>query len=100
MKLSVYGRRSPPAIASDLAPQLTDELGSSPTDWAHVPAHIRALLDKALGPEGYYAVITTNMHTDYATHDGANTIVMEAVQRGVPVVSAQQMLDELLNLRR
>jgi hypothetical protein len=75
--------------------QLTDELGSGPDDWAHVPDHIRALLDRALGPEGYYAVVTTNMHTDYANHTGANAIVLEAVQRGVPVVSAQQMLDWL-----
>jgi hypothetical protein len=75
--------------------QLTDELGSTPDDWAHVPGHIRALLDRALGPEGYYAVITTNMHTDFANHDGANAIVTEAVQRGVPVVSAEQMLDWL-----
>jgi hypothetical protein len=75
--------------------QLTDELGSGPDDWAHVPGHIRALLDRALGPEGYYAVITTNMHTDFANHDGANAIVIEAVQRGVPVVSAEQMLDWL-----
>jgi hypothetical protein len=75
--------------------QLTDELGSSPTDWAHVPGHIRALLDRALGPEGYYGVFTTNMHTDYANHDGANAIVAEAAQRNVPVVSAEQMLDWL-----
>ncbi len=75
--------------------QLTDELGSTPTDWAYVPGHIRALLDRALGPEGYYGVFTMNMHTDYANHDGANAIVAEAVQRSVPVVSAEQMLDWL-----
>jgi hypothetical protein len=75
--------------------QLTDELGNGPGDWAHVPVHIRALLDRALGPEGYYAVVTTNMHTDYANHEGANAIVAEAALRHVPVVSAAQMLDWL-----
>ena len=40
------------------ATQLTDESGID------VPAHIRALLDGALGPDGYYGVFTANMHTD------------------------------------
>jgi hypothetical protein len=71
--------------------QLTDELGSGPTDWAHVELHIRALLKGAL-EDGYYGVFTTNMHTDYANHTGANVIVTEALARGVPVVSAAQML--------
>ena len=75
------------------ATQLTDELSGPP--WPYVPAHVRALLDRALGPEGYYAVVTTNMHTDTGNHAGANAIVAEAVQRGVPVVSAEQMLDWL-----
>jgi hypothetical protein len=75
--------------------QLTDELGSGPDDWAHVSSHIQTLLDRALGPEGFYGVITTNMHTDYANHTGANVIVSEALARGVPVVSAVQMLEWL-----
>ena len=75
------------------ATQITDELSGPP--WPYVPAHIRALLDRALGPEGYYAVVTTNMHTDTGDHAGANAIVAEAAQRGVPVVSADQMLDWL-----
>jgi hypothetical protein len=53
------------------------------------------LLDRALGPEGYYGVVTTNMHTDYANHTGANVIVSESLARGVPVVSAVQMLEWL-----
>jgi hypothetical protein len=75
--------------------QLTDELGDSPDDWAHVSSHIQTLLNRALGPEGYYGVFTTNMHTDYANHTGANVIVSEALARGVPVVSAVQMLEWL-----
>ena len=69
--------------------QLTDE---SDID---IPTHIRALLDGALGPNGYYGVFTANMHTDNADHPGAQAIVNEAQSRGVPVVSAVQMLDWL-----
>jgi hypothetical protein len=57
--------------------------------------HIRALLDNALGPQGYYGVFTTNMHTDHSVHAGANAIVAEAQARSVPVVTARQMLDWL-----
>ena len=60
-----------------------------------VPTHIAALLDGALGDDGYYGVFTANMHTDSAPHTGANQIVEAAQQRGVPVVSAEQMLDWL-----
>jgi hypothetical protein len=73
--------------------QLTDEGGM--TSAADYRRHISALLDGALGPNGYYGVFTTNMHTDYADHVGANTVVAEAQARGVPVVSAVQMLNWL-----
>jgi hypothetical protein len=68
------------------ATQLTDE---SDID---IPAHIRALLDGALGAQGYYGVFTANMHTDASQHDGADAIVAAAQQRGVPVISARQLL--------
>ena len=42
------------------ATQLTDESG---IDYA---AHIEALIDGALGAQGYYGVFTANMHTDHA----------------------------------
>jgi hypothetical protein len=71
------------------ATQLTDESG---IDYA---AHIKALIDGALGAQGYYGVFTANMHTDQAQHEGADAIVAEARQRGVPVVSARQMLEWL-----
>jgi hypothetical protein len=51
-----------------------------------------ALLNKALGPEGYYGVFCANMHTDSSSHPGANAIIAEAIARNVPVVSARQML--------
>ena len=67
--------------------QITDESGQS------IPATIKALIDKAVGSEGYYGVVTTNMHTDNPSHPGADAIVAEATGRGVPVVSAKQMLE-------
>ena len=64
------------------ATQLTDESGID------IAAHITALLDGALGPEGYYGVFTANMHTDKPDNPGADAIVAAAQARGVPVVSA------------
>jgi hypothetical protein len=69
--------------------QLTDE---SEID---IPMHIAALLDRALGSQGYFGAFTANMHTDQPNHPGANAIVAAAKARGVPVVSARQMLDWL-----
>jgi hypothetical protein len=66
--------------------QLTDESGQN------IPVEFDELLNKALGPEGYYGVFTANMHTDLADHTGADAIVEESLNRGVPVVSAKQML--------
>jgi hypothetical protein len=66
--------------------QLTDESNQD------IPVEFPPLLDKALGTEGYYGVFTANMHTDRADHAGADAIVEEALDRGVPVVSAKQML--------
>jgi len=68
------------------ATQMTDESGQS------FPLHVDALLDKALGPEGYYGAFTANMHTDQVTSSGSDAIVASAVARGVPVVSSKQML--------
>jgi hypothetical protein len=66
--------------------QMTDESGQS------YPFTIDTLLDNAIGPLGYYGVFTANMHTDYATPDGWDAIVSSAQTRGIPVVSAAQML--------
>jgi hypothetical protein len=68
------------------ATQMTDE-----SDQAY-PFTINTLLDRALGAEGYYGVFTANMHTDYPSSPGADAIVSSALARGVPVVSARQML--------
>ena len=69
------------------ATQMTDESGQE------FPATSNALLDKALGPEGYYGAFTANMHTDNALHPGWTAIVGSAQIRGVPIVSARQMLE-------
>ena len=70
--------------------QMTDESGQS------YPLHIDTLLDNAIGPEGYYGVFTTNMHTDSASHAGrGRDRRLRAQSRDVPVVSARQMLEWL-----
>jgi hypothetical protein len=66
--------------------QMTDE-SSQP-----YPDTINQLLDRALGPEGYYGAFVANMHTDIPTSSGSDAIVSSAQSRGVPVVSARQML--------
>ncbi len=69
--------------------QMTDESDQS------YPFTIDTLLDRAIGTEGYYGVFTANMHTDSASHAGSDAIVASAQARGVPVVSARQMLEWL-----
>jgi hypothetical protein len=68
------------------ATQLTDESGQD------IASEVRVLLDNAIGPAGFYGVVTANMHTDIAPHPGADAIVAAAQARGVPIVSARQML--------
>ena len=77
------------------ATQITDEWGDAAQGYPSAGAHIDGLLNGALGPEGYYGVFTANMHTDTPTHAGADQIIAKAKARGVPVVSAAQMLDWL-----
>jgi hypothetical protein len=71
------------------ATQMTNESGQS------YPFTINTLLDRAIGPEGYYGAFTANMHTDTRASDAAAwaaDIVASAQARGVAVVSAKQML--------
>jgi len=56
------------------------------------PAFCDELLDNAVGPKGYYGVFSANMHFDTHDHPGARAITRSAQARGVPVVSAKQML--------
>jgi hypothetical protein len=69
--------------------QMTDE------SEINIAKHIAALLDGALGPQGYYGAFTANMHTDQYPHPGSDAIVAAAKARHVPVVSARQMLEWL-----
>jgi WD40 repeat protein len=70
---------------------MTDESGQS------YPATIDTLLDRASDNtavgKGYYGAYTANLHTDYpvATADKI-AVVTSAKARGVPVISAAQML--------
>ncbi|HSV66774.1 MAG TPA: DUF4082 domain-containing protein [Mycobacteriales bacterium] len=72
--------------AYQAATQMTDESGQS------YPATPNTLLDNALGPLGYYGAFTANMHTDNATEFEDDQLIASATARGVPIISAQQML--------
>jgi hypothetical protein len=58
------------------------------------PATIDALLDGALGPNGFYGVFGTNIHHDYGAPQEANEAIIASAQaRGVPLISYEQLLD-------
>lgn len=69
-----------------LATQMTDESNQT------YPYTCDVLLDRAIGAEGFYGAFCANMHTDTANHSGNNAIVASAQARGVPVISARQLL--------
>jgi hypothetical protein len=69
--------------------QMTDESGQS------YPFTINTLLDRALGPGGYYGAFTINAHTDTAQIPESDAVVSSALARGVPIVSSRQMLEWL-----
>jgi hypothetical protein len=60
---------------------------------AQVGAAINVMLDAAIGPKGYYGLLTANMHTDAVTSAGSDAIVASAQARSVPIISARQALD-------
>src|SRR4029077_4943283 len=68
---------------------MTDESGQT------YPFTADTLLDRALGPPGFYGVFTANHHTDQPTEQPSDATVASAIARNVPVVSARQMLDWL-----
>ena len=74
--------------------QMTDESDQT------YPATINTLLDNAMGPLGYYGAFTANIHTDTRDTDAWSAIVASAQARGVPLVSARQMLDWLDGAQR
>jgi hypothetical protein len=66
---------------------MTDEAGQV------YPFTVDALLDRAIGMEGYYGIFTANMHTDFVDSQGSDAIVASAQARSVPIVTSKQMLD-------
>ena len=68
---------------------MTDESGQS------YPSTVNTLLDRALGPLGYYGAFVANMHTDLVQSAGSDAIVASAKARQVPVISARQLLEWL-----
>jgi hypothetical protein len=58
------------------------------------PATIDALLDNAIGPNGFYGAFGTNIHHDFGAPQPMNEEIVAAAQaRGVPLVSYAQLLD-------
>ncbi len=58
------------------------------------PATVNALLDNAVGPNGYYGAFGVNIHNDSAApNPSAEAIVASAQARDVPIVSYKQLLD-------
>jgi hypothetical protein len=70
------------------ATQMTDESGQT------YPFTIDSLLDRAVGAQGYFGAYTVNAHTD-RDRAVSDAVVASAQSRGVPVVSARQMLNWL-----
>ena len=63
--------------------QMTDESGQT------YPLTIDALLDAAVGAQGYYGVYTVNSHTDSATNPVSDAVVPAAHRReGFPLSRA------------
>ena len=66
--------------------QMTDESAQS------YPFTVDTLLDRALGPEGYYGAFTANLHTDQSQEPQSDATIASALARGVSVITARQML--------
>ena len=67
--------------------EITDESGQAE------PATVNALLDDALGSNGYYGAFVANIHTDHAASTDSDAIVASAQARDVPIISAKQLLE-------
>ena len=65
---------------------MTDESGQT------YPFTPNTLLDRALGPLGYYGAFTANLHTDSASTFEDTQVLASAQSRGVPVIAARQLL--------
>ncbi|MFC7275734.1 DUF4082 domain-containing protein [Paractinoplanes rhizophilus] len=68
------------------ATQMTDESDQS------YPFTVNRLLDNAVGSLGYYGAFTANMHTDAGTEFESDQLLASAQARGVPLITAKQLL--------
>ncbi|MEF7616706.1 N,N-dimethylformamidase beta subunit family domain-containing protein [Aquincola sp. MAHUQ-54] len=68
------------------ATQMTDESDQS------YPMTVDTLLDGALGADGFYGAYVVNAHTDLAASEVSDAVVASARARGVPIISAEQLL--------
>ena len=66
--------------------QMNDEAGQV------YPFTVDTLLDRALGPEGYYGFFVANMHADTDASPQDDAVLAAAQSRDVPVISAKQLL--------
>jgi hypothetical protein len=66
--------------------QMTDESNQT------YPMTSDSLLARALDVRGYYGAFCANMHFDFVPDPRSDAIVASALARGVPVVSAKQLL--------
>jgi len=57
------------------------------------PFTVDALLDRALGPEGYFGYFVANAHADNAVSPESDAILSSADAHNVPVISSAQLLD-------
>jgi hypothetical protein len=58
------------------------------------PDAVNALLDNAVGPNGYYGAFGVNIHNDQPAPNAMDdAIVASAQARGVPMISYKQLLD-------
>jgi hypothetical protein len=67
------------------ATHMTDQSGET------FPFTVDTLLDRALGPEGYYGAFTANIHMAIAYSPESDRIVAAAKARGVPIIAARQL---------
>jgi hypothetical protein len=73
--------------------QAATQMQDEPSTPQPYPATINALLDNALGTNGYYGMFVANMHTDDVDSDGSDAILASAQARDVPIISSRQALD-------
>jgi hypothetical protein len=67
--------------------QLNDEAAQA------YPFTIDALLDRAVGPDGYFGYFVANAHADNAVSPESDAILSSAQAHDVPVISSAQLLD-------